>query len=95
MFFYAHTLEDANDVSSTGATGYIGGDALYGLYNKHPEFSYVALVRTPEKAKAVTDKFPKVRTVIGDNDSTDLLKEESSKADIVIRMPSPFISISF
>lgn len=33
----------------------------------------------------VTDKFPKVRTVLGDNDSSDLLKEEASKADIVIR----------
>ncbi|CAD0082486.1 unnamed protein product [Aureobasidium vineae] len=68
----------------TGATGYIGGDTLYELYNKHPEYSYTALVRTPEKGKSVTDKFPKVKTVQGDNDSSDLLKEEASKADIVI-----------
>jgi len=68
----------------TGATGYIGGDTLYELYNKHPEYSYTALVRTAEKGKSVTDKFPKVRTVQGDNDSSDLLKEEASKADIVI-----------
>ncbi|KAG9751495.1 NAD(P)-binding protein, partial [Aureobasidium melanogenum] len=68
----------------TGATGYIGGDLLYELYNKHPEYSYTALVRTPEKGKSVTDKFPKVKTVQGDNDSSDLLKEETSKADIVI-----------
>ena len=33
----------------------------------------------------MTDKFPKVKTVQGDNDSRDLLKEEASKADIVIR----------
>lgn len=69
----------------TGATGYIGGDTLYELYNKHPEYSYTALVRTAEKRKSVTDKFPKVKTVQGDNDSSDLLKEEASKADIVIR----------
>jgi nucleoside-diphosphate-sugar epimerase len=69
----------------TGATGYIGGDTLYELYNKHPEYSYTALVRTAEKGKSVTDKFPKVKTVQGDNDSSDLLKEEASKADIVIR----------
>ncbi|KAI5196548.1 hypothetical protein AUEXF2481DRAFT_44339 [Aureobasidium subglaciale EXF-2481] len=68
----------------TGATGYIGGDTLYELYNKHPEYSYTALVRTEEKGKSVTDKFPKVKTVQGDNDSGDLLKEEASKADIVI-----------
>jgi predicted phosphodiesterase len=36
-------------------------------------------------SKSVTDKFPKVKTVQGDNDSSDLLKEEASKADIVIR----------
>jgi N-acetyl-gamma-glutamylphosphate reductase len=69
----------------TGATGYIGGDTLYELYNKHPEYSYTALVRTAEKGKSVTDKFPKVKTVQGDNDSSDLLKKEASKADIVIR----------
>ncbi|KAK3203186.1 hypothetical protein GRF29_112g454745 [Pseudopithomyces chartarum] len=68
----------------TGATGYIGGDTLYELYEKHPDFEYTALVRTPEKGKQVTSKFPKVRIVQGDNDSTDLLREESSKADIVI-----------
>ncbi|KAG9662957.1 NAD(P)-binding protein, partial [Aureobasidium melanogenum] len=68
----------------TGATGYIGGDTLYELYNKHPEYSYTALVRTSEKGKSVTDKFPKVKTVQGDNDSSDLLKKEASKADIVI-----------
>lgn len=71
--------------NSTGATGYIGGDTLYELYEKYPDYEYTAIVRTPEKGKQVTSKFPKVRIVQGDNDSTDLLKEESSKADIVIR----------
>lgn len=37
----------------------------------------------------MTDAFPKVRTVQGDNDSSDLLKEEASKADIVIRESQP------
>ncbi|KAJ4349829.1 uncharacterized protein N0V89_008448 [Didymosphaeria variabile] len=68
----------------TGATGYIGGDTLYHLYNKYPNYEYTAIVRTEEKGKQVTSKFPKVRTVKGDNDSIDLLKEESAKADIVI-----------
>ncbi|KAL1610333.1 hypothetical protein SLS60_001999 [Paraconiothyrium brasiliense] len=68
----------------TGATGYIGGDTLYQLYNKYPEYEYTAIVRTEEKGRQVTSRFPNVRTVIGDNDSSDLLKEESAKADIVI-----------
>jgi N-acetyl-gamma-glutamylphosphate reductase len=73
------------NVFITGATGYIGGDTLYELYTKHPEFTYTALVRTAEKAKSVTDKFPKVKTVQGDNDSQELIKNEAAKADIVIR----------
>jgi uncharacterized protein YbjT (DUF2867 family) len=42
MLFVAHT--DATH--STGATGYIGGDTLFALYSKHPEYEYTALVRT-------------------------------------------------
>ncbi|USP76438.1 non-ribosomal peptide synthetase [Curvularia clavata] len=68
----------------TGATGYIGGDILYQLYNTHPEYAYSALVRTKEKAKSVTDAFPDVRIVIGSLDDSDILKEEASKADVVI-----------
>jgi hypothetical protein len=71
---------------STGATGYLGGDALYNLYNAHPEYEYSALVRSKEKAKPVTDAFPNVRIVIGGLDDSDILKEEASKADVVIRM---------
>lgn len=70
---------------STGATGYIGGDALYALHEKHPEYNYTALVRTEEKGKQVTEKYPDVRIVQGDNDSSDLLKKEAANADIVIR----------
>ncbi|GAB7354743.1 hypothetical protein MBLNU459_g5154t1 [Dothideomycetes sp. NU459] len=66
------------------ATGYIGGDTLYALYKAHPEYSYTTVVRTPEKGKLVKDAFPGVRIVQGDNDSSDLLKEEAAQADIVI-----------
>lgn len=59
---------------------------MFALLKKHPEYSYTALVRTEEKGNLVKRAFPNVRTVQGDNDSSDLLREESAKADIVIRM---------
>lgn len=68
----------------TGATGYIGGDALYALYNKHPEYEIAALVRSEEKGKPVKNAFPNVRLVVGDLDSSKLLEEEAAKADVVI-----------
>lgn len=76
---------DAN-FHSTGVTGYIGGDALYALHSKHPEYEYTALVRTQEKADKVTAKFPDVRIVIGANEDSHLIREEASKADVVLRM---------
>lgn len=75
-------------LNSTGATGYIGGDALYALYNKHPDYEYAALIRTEEKASAVKKAFPSLRAVIGGLDDSDLLKQEASKADVVLRESS-------
>ncbi|KAI2785978.1 hypothetical protein POX_h09743 [Penicillium oxalicum] len=68
----------------TGATGYIGGDALAVIHNAHPEFSYVALVRSTDKADQVKAQFPNVQTVIGDLDNSALLERESAAADIVL-----------
>jgi uncharacterized protein YbjT (DUF2867 family) len=68
----------------TGATGYIGGDTLFALYEKHSDYEIAALVRTEEKAKSVTEAFPKVRIVIGDLDDSNILEDEAAKADIVI-----------
>lgn len=70
----------------TGASGYVGGDALYVIYNKHPEWQYTALVRTEEKAKQLTAKFPNISIVYGSLDSADLLEEEAKKADIIYSM---------
>lgn len=69
----------------TGATGYIGGDTLYALYNKHSDYEIAALVRSEEKGKPVKEAFPNVRLVIGDLDSSQLIEDESAKADVVIR----------
>ncbi|KAI9744893.1 MAG: hypothetical protein M1818_001818 [Claussenomyces sp. TS43310] len=68
----------------TGATGYIGGDALHVLYNAHPEYSYSALVRSSTKGAPVAAAYPSVRLVYGDLDNSALLEEEASKADIVL-----------
>ncbi|KAF2092990.1 NAD(P)-binding protein [Rhizodiscina lignyota] len=68
----------------TGATGYIGGDALYVLYKAHPNYEYSVLIRTQDKADAVKKAYPSVRVVLGDLDNSAILEEEASRADIVI-----------
>lgn len=73
----------APKVLLTGITGYIGGDALHVLFQKHPDWEYTALVRNSDKGAKVAADFPKVRLVYGDLDSTQLIEEESAKADIV------------
>lgn len=78
---------------STGATGYIGGDALYELYNKHPDYEYAVLVRSEQKGSQVKDAFPNVRIVIGDLDNSKVLEDEAAKADVVIRTLSLFFNL--
>jgi uncharacterized protein YbjT (DUF2867 family) len=69
----------------TGATGYIGGDALYAIVEAHPEYEITALVRNSDKGAQVAKDYSKVQLVYGDLDSTDVITEESRKADIVCR----------
>jgi hypothetical protein len=69
----------------TGTTGYIAGDALSVLHSKHPEYEYTALVRTKDKATLVEKAYPQVRTVLGDLDDSELLQQEASRADVVLR----------
>jgi thiamine pyrophosphokinase len=45
-----------------------------------------ALVRNTDKGAQVAAEYPKVKLVYGDLDSSDLLEEESKKADVVCRM---------
>lgn len=83
-----NSKEYADEQISTGVTGYIAGDALYALHQKHPDYEYAALVRTQDKADIVKKAYPNVRIVQGGLDDSDLLKEEAAKADVVLRMPS-------
>lgn len=49
------------------------------------------LVRSEAKGKLITDKYPHIKTVVGDLDSSDLLAEQAKAADIVYRR-SPYIA---
>lgn len=77
--------EQANRPGSTGATGYIGGDALFHLVENHPEYELASLVRNSEKGAQVASQYASVRLVYGDLDSEQTLEEEARKADIVLR----------
>ncbi|KAH7087481.1 hypothetical protein FB567DRAFT_346454 [Paraphoma chrysanthemicola] len=68
----------------TGATGYIGGDALYAIAKTYPDLEITALVRNSDKGAKVASQYAKVRLVYGDLDSTDLITKESAAADIVL-----------
>lgn len=69
----------------TGASGYVGGQFLYDLCSKYPEYQVVALVRTEEKRAKVVNIHPAITLLIGDLDTSDIIVEESSKADVVLR----------
>ena len=68
----------------TGATGYIGGDAVFAIANAHPEYDFTCLVRNSDKGASVVKDYPSFKLVYGDLDSVDLIEEESKKADIVL-----------
>ncbi|KAH6867527.1 hypothetical protein B0T10DRAFT_597232 [Thelonectria olida] len=68
----------------TGATGYIGGDALYHLHQEHPDFEFALLIRSGEKAKKVLAQYPKARAVIGGLDDSETIEREAAWADIVV-----------
>ncbi|KAF2404392.1 putative nucleoside-diphosphate-sugar epimerase [Trichodelitschia bisporula] len=67
----------------TGATGYIGGDALFAILEAHPKYEITCLVRNSTKGAAVAKQHPTVRLVYGDLDSTNLLATEAAAAEIV------------
>ncbi|EEU38636.1 uncharacterized protein NECHADRAFT_82985 [Fusarium vanettenii 77-13-4] len=67
---------------STGATGYTGGTVLNTLVTAHPEYDITVLLRKP--LASFSDAHPGVKVLLDDFDSTEILKEAASKADIVI-----------
>ena len=72
---------------------YIGGDILHTL--AHAGYSITSLVRDPSKAQRVQLAYPDVETVLGDLDDTELIKEHSKAADIVLSAFFPtYIGVS-
>jgi uncharacterized protein YbjT (DUF2867 family) len=69
----------------TGISGYIGGQVLHDITEKHPQYQIRGLVRTKEQQKKIASKYPAVETVIGDLDSAEVLKAEAAKADVILR----------
>ncbi|KAL5519747.1 hypothetical protein ACEPAG_1407 [Sanghuangporus baumii] len=69
----------------TGATGYIGGSILWRLLNHRDArtFNIKVLVRNPEKAKLLQEKFG-VEAVIGSHADVDKIEGLVSEADYVI-----------
>ncbi|KAI9793177.1 MAG: hypothetical protein M1833_000817 [Piccolia ochrophora] len=71
-------------IFATGATGYIGGDALHAIFAAHPDSDVTCLVRNSSKGAQVASKHPSVKLVYGDLSSSDLVRAEAQKADIVL-----------
>ncbi|KAF2013004.1 NAD(P)-binding protein [Aaosphaeria arxii CBS 175.79] len=68
----------------TGATGYIGGDFLYAIYDAQPTWHIAVLVRHNAGAENIARIFPRVRIVRGDLESSTVLCNEVRDADIVL-----------
>ena len=69
----------------TGATGYIGGDALHTITKARPDLDISVLVRSKDKAETVQAQYPNARVVLGELGDADTLRKEAAAADIVIR----------
>lgn len=69
----------------TGASGYIGGQALHSISAALPDLSIRALVRDAAKAKTIAAAFPKVQVVEGSLDDSALITQEAKEADVILR----------
>ncbi|ESZ91498.1 hypothetical protein SBOR_8127 [Sclerotinia borealis F-4128] len=67
-----------------GATGHIGGAVLDLVYPKYPNAEIKALVRDEKKGEVLVGKYPRVKVVIGDFKTLDILTREAKEADLVI-----------
>lgn len=68
----------------TGATGYIGGDALFAIAEAHSDYEFTCTVRNSSKGALIAKQYPSIKLAYGDLDSYEMLVEEASKADIVL-----------
>ncbi|KAI1077418.1 NAD(P)-binding protein [Whalleya microplaca] len=68
----------------TGATGFIGGDALYALSQSHPEYEFTLLVRNEERGALVAAAYPNARLVYGTLDDAEVIEKAAAEADVVV-----------
>lgn len=68
-----------------GASGYIGGQVLANLLQKHPEYHVVASTRSEDTSKKITSRYPSVETVHADLNDLHVLSAEAAKANVVLR----------
>jgi uncharacterized protein YbjT (DUF2867 family) len=78
-------------VFATGASGYLGGNTISRLVKKHPVWDVVVLVRSEEQEKKINAAWPDAQVLVGDLDDAETLRDEASKANLVL---SRFNSIS-
>lgn len=69
----------------TGVSGYVGGNTVLRIIEKHPEWQIVTLVRNEEQSTIVHSRWPRIETVIGSLDDRELMILEAAKADVVLR----------
>ncbi|KAE9377570.1 NAD(P)-binding protein [Stipitochalara longipes BDJ] len=72
----------------TGVSGYVGGNMMGRLLEKHPEWHVVVLVRNEKQKEIVLARWPQLEVVIGDLDNSALMIQEGSKADVVLQTAS-------
>ncbi|CVK82929.1 uncharacterized protein FPRO_01403 [Fusarium proliferatum ET1] len=68
----------------TGVTGFVGGTAFAKIHDAHPDYDYTLYIRSEDRAKIISKKYPKVRFVYGDLASTDVIEKAASEADVVV-----------
>lgn len=71
------------ETSRTGATGYIGGEALYNIAS-NARYRISCLIRDSAKGSIVKDRYPDIRIVQGDLDDAELIAHEAENADVVL-----------
>lgn len=66
-------------------TGFVGGTAFSKIHDAYPDYDYTLYIRSEDRAKIISEKYPKVKFVYGDLASTDVIEKAASEADVVVR----------
>ncbi|KAH7256594.1 hypothetical protein BKA59DRAFT_552360 [Fusarium tricinctum] len=69
----------APKVFLTGVT-----DKDLAIHDIHPDYDYTLYIRNEDRAKVIAEKYPNVKFVYGDLESTDVIEKAASEADVVV-----------